>query len=198
MSNEQKNNDSEYQDVLTSHSYDGIQEFDNPMPFWWKAVFLGTAIWAPIYIFGIEFGYINEYGENLREETVAVSAIRATVQAAAPPVDESVLLAAAGDPTKVEAGQKVFMTTCASCHNQQGQGLIGPNLTDKFWIHGGAPMDIHKVVVEGVAAKGMPPWGNVNSHDDAINVVAFIATLQGTNPANPKEAQGEPYPPEKL
>lgn len=193
----ERNTNLKNQDVLTSHDYDGIQEFDNPMPFWWKAVFVGTAIWAVVYVFAIELGYINEYGANLREETVANDALRATVQAAAPPVDEAVLVAAAGDPTRVEAGHKVFMSTCASCHNQEGQGLIGPNLTDKYWIHGGAPMDIHKTVVDGVPAKGMPPWGPVLSYDDAINVVAFISTLQGTNPANPKEPQGEPYPPEK-
>jgi cytochrome c oxidase cbb3-type subunit 3 len=189
--------DSEYQDILTSHDYDGIREYDNPMPFWWKAVFVLTVIWAPFYVIGVEFGYINDYGEDLREDTVAVNAVRATTMAAAPVVDEALIVASAGDATRVAAGQKVFTTMCASCHNQEGQGLIGPNLTDKFWIHGGSPMDIHKIIVEGVAAKGMPPWGNVISADDAINVTAFIATLQGTNPANPKEAQGDVYPAEK-
>ncbi len=194
MSEEKK--DSEYQDILTSHEYDGIREYDNPMPFWWKAVFLVTVIWSPIYVIGIEFGYINDYGEDLREDTAVVSSLRAKTMAAAPVVDEALIVASAGDPARVAAGQKVFMATCASCHNQQGQGLIGPNLTDKFWLHGGSPMDIHKVVVEGVAANGMPAWGNIISIDDAINVTAFIATLQGTEPENPKDPQGEPYPAE--
>jgi len=189
--------DSEYQDILTSHDYDGIREYDNPMPFWWKAVFAVTVIWSPIYVFGMEFGYINDYGQNLREDTLEVEALRATTKAAAPVVDEALIMASAGDPARVAAGQKVFSTTCASCHNQQGQGLIGPNLTDKYWLHGGGPMDTHKVVTEGVAAKGMPAWGNVLSADDAINVVAFISTLQGTNPADPKEPQGDLYPAEK-
>ena len=190
------NKDSEYQDILTSHDYDGIREYDNPMPFWWKAVFALTVIWSPIYVIGIEFGYINDYGENLREDTVAVNALRAQTKAAAPVVDEALIVASAGDPARVEAGQKVYMSTCASCHNQQGQGLIGPNLTDKFWIHGGSPMDIHRIVVEGVAANGMPAWGNILSADEAINVTAFIATLQGTEPANAKEPQGDAYPAE--
>lgn len=190
----QPKKDSEYQDILTSHDYDGIQEFDNPMPFWWKAVFLVTVIWSPLYIAAIEFGYIHVYEEELRLDTVALNSVRATQKAAAPVVDEATIVAAAGDTAKIEAGQKVYTSTCASCHGAEGQGLIGPNLTDKFWLHGGAPMDIHKVVVEGVAAKGMPPWGNVISHDDAINVVAFITKMQGTTPANPKEPQGEPYP----
>ena len=183
----------EYTDVLTTHSYDGIQEFDNPMPFWWKAIFVVTVIWSPIYMVGIEMGYINTYEMNLEAEVIENNALRQTVEQEAPKIDEAMMVAAFKDDAKVANGSKVFASTCASCHGQKGEGLIGPNLTDKFWIHGGSPMDVHKVIVDGIADKGMPPWGSVLSAEDQVNVVAFIDSIKGTNPENAKEAQGEEY-----
>lgn len=183
----------EYTDVLTTHSYDGIQEYDNPMPFWWKAIFVVTVIWSPIYVVGIEMGYINTYEMNLEAEVVENNALRQTIEKEAPKIDEAMMVAAFKDDAMVAHGSKVFASTCASCHGQKGEGLIGPNLTDKFWIHGGAPMDVHKVIVDGIADKGMPPWGSVLSSEDQVNVVAFIHSIQGTTPENAKEAQGEEY-----
>lgn len=183
----------EYTDVLTTHSYDGIQEYDNPMPFWWKAIFVVTVIWSPIYVVGIEMGYINTYEMNLEAEVVENNALRQTIEKEAPKIDEAMMVAAFKDDTMIANGSKVFASTCASCHGQKGEGLIGPNLTDKFWIHGGAPMDVHKVIVDGIADKGMPPWGSVLSSEDQVNVVAFIDSIKGTTPENAKEAQGEEY-----
>jgi cytochrome c oxidase cbb3-type subunit 3 len=76
-----------------------------------------------------------------------------------------------------------------------GGGLIGPNLTDSAWIHGGQITDIYKTVVNGVLEKGMPPWGKTLKPEDVEQVVAYVASLQGSNPANPKAPQGPPVTP---
>ena len=88
----------------------------------------------------------------------------------------------------------VFTSYCAACHRPDGGGMIGPNLTDDFWIHGGAPTAIFKTVNEGVLAKGMPNWGKVLKPDQIEGVVAYVQSIHGTNPANPKAPEGAKYP----
>ncbi len=181
----------DYPDILTSHNYDGIQEFDNPMPFWWKAIFVLTVFWAGFYVFAIEFGFINTYEKNLYAENEEIKVIRAKQKKDAPKVDEAMLLAAVDKEDVIASGAKVYTSTCASCHGGAGEGLIGPNLTDDHWLHGASPMENYNTIVNGVAEKGMPPWGQVLSPEDSIAVTAYIRTLRGTNPPNAKEPQGE-------
>ena len=102
--------------------------------------------------------------------------------------------AAVDDPARLEKGQQLFVTNCAQCHGPQGQGLpaLGPNLTDRYWIHPPGDMTlIVKSVKYGYPAQGMIPWRGVLSPEDIVNVASFVTTLQGTNPPNPKEPQGE-------
>jgi cytochrome c oxidase cbb3-type subunit 3 len=96
----------------------------------------------------------------------------------------------------VEAGKVVFTTYCVPCHRPDGGGLIGPNLTDDYWIHGGRPSEIIKTVTEGVLAKGMPNWGKMLKQEQVESASAYVLTLHGTNPPNPKEPQGTKYPPD--
>ena len=188
-------NKSEYEDVLKSHSYDGIQEYDNPMPYWWKAVFVVTIIWSVYYVVAMEMNWINTYEANLSEDTRALNSVRALQKKARPEVTPELLLAATTDATALVNGEKVYTSLCAACHGPQGQGLIGPNLADAHWIHGGAPLDIYQMVVVGVPAKGMPAWENIISFDDAIHVSAYIINMEGANPPNPKAPEGEEYLP---
>jgi cytochrome c oxidase cbb3-type subunit 3 len=90
----------------------------------------------------------------------------------------------------VEKGKKTYLEKCMPCHGDQGQGIIGPNLTDDFWIHGGKLMDIRQVILKGVLDKGMVPWEAVLKENEVQELVAFIYSLRGTNPANPKAAEG--------
>ncbi len=184
--------DSQYADELLDHNYDGIREYDNPMPGWWKWLFYATIVWAAIYFVGINLGYLPTYEDDLAASQAELQAMRDQHQQASPSVDQAFLAKAAEDPAVVDAGKAAYMTNCASCHGQKGEGLIGPNLTDKYWLHGGELTDIHKVVKEGVAANGMPAWDGVLTQDDIVGVVAYVDTLQGTNPPNAKEPQGEP------
>ena len=89
------------------------------------------------------------------------------------------------------AGAEIFTSTCASCHGPEGQGAIGPNLTDAFWLHGAAPEDVYRVISQGVVEKGMPSWDGVLSEEEQAQAMAFVFSLRGTSPPNPKEPQGE-------
>lgn len=170
------------------HRYDDIEEEDNHLPNWWLFILFGTMV------FGFGYWLVYHTTQSLptpvKEYAADVEAIKKARVAANPTSDEAIT-ALAADPTQVEEGKKVFASTCASCHAADGQGLVGPNLTDKFWIHGNKPVDIVKSVTDGYADKGMPPWGPVLGPDKVRKVAAFVLTLKGKNLPG-KEPQGEP------
>ncbi len=178
------------QDRLMAHDYDGIQEFDNPMPAWWKAIYIVSIIFAVGYYL---YFYQGMGGKSIHEEYDAEVA-EAQVKYAAfslAEVKEADLEALAKDPAAVAAGKAKFAAVCVACHDQQGQGKIGPNLTDEYWIHGkGTLVDIIKVVSEGVPAKGMPTWSRQMKADEIKQVVAFVASIRNTHVAG-KAPQGD-------
>ena len=181
---------------IQGHSYDGILEYDNPMPGWWIWLFIGTVVFAVVYVLGIEvFGYINTYEDDLAAGVEDLEEIRAQFAAASPAfvVDEATLAEYVGDATKVEAGATHYAAQCVACHGAQGQGLIGPNLTDNYWIKGGSLLDIYNNITEGSLEKGMPPWEGVFSPEQRAELVAYIRSIEGTDPPNAKAQEGELY-----
>lgn len=175
-------------DRVLEHEYDGIREYDNPMPRWWLLTFAGTVIFSVVYLFNVGpvgngagrvADYEAEMAKQLKLHPVTVS-----------DVSDATLLGLSKDASVVEAGKKVFTTNCASCHGPLAGGLIGPNLTDEYWLHGAHLAEIHKTIAEGVLAKGMPPWGKILKPDQVNAVVVYIASLQGSHPANAKAPQG--------
>ncbi len=185
--------DSKYSDELLDHDYDGIQEYDNPMPGWWKWLFYITIMWSAIYLVGINMGYLPSYEDDLADGQAELQAMRDQHQQESPSVDATFLAEAADDSAKVDQGAQVYSTTCASCHGQNGEGLIGPNLTDEYWIHGGSLSEIYSVVKGGVTENGMPAWEGPLSQDEMVAVVAYVDSIQGSDPAGAKEPEGEPY-----
>uniref|UniRef100_A0A832MLW7 C-type cytochrome n=1 Tax=Eiseniibacteriota bacterium TaxID=2212470 RepID=A0A832MLW7_UNCEI len=180
------------QDRLLDHNYDGIQEYDNPMPGWWVWIFWATIAFSVLYWFNVPGigpgpGRIANYEREMAAAEEKYGALRQ-----AGPVDEAALRALAADPAQVEAGRAVWSANCAVCHREDGGGGIGPNLTDAFWLHGGSLLAIHRTVQAGVLDKGMPAWGEVLRPDDLNAVVAFVATLRGTHPPDPKAPEGTP------
>lgn len=177
-------------DKLLDHDYDGIKELDNPLPGWWLMTFYLAIVYAGIYFWYYHLGpgpsVETELAQGMRE-------IESQKAIASPKgsFDLEKLNAYASDQGKLAEGKQVFTSRCAACHGASGEGSIGPNLTDKFWIHGdGGMAAIVKVVAEGVADKGMPPWGGALKPEELLTVVAYARTLQGTHPANPKAPQG--------
>jgi cytochrome c oxidase cbb3-type subunit 3 len=97
-------------------------------------------------------------------------------------MSEEKLLAVMHEPEMVEAGKVKYDATCAACHGAKGEGLVGPNLTDPFWIHAdGTLMSIREVVAQGVTEKGMPAWEKILTPEEMMQVVAYIGTMRGTN-----------------
>ena len=180
--------------VIEGHRYDGIREYDNPMPGWWVWIFIVSIIFAVIYVLGIHvFDFIDDYQDDLAQQVAVIEARQAAFAEAGGGFDASPenLASFVSDPTAVESGAATYAAYCAACHGNEGQGLIGPNLTDEYWIHGATPEALFTVVTHGVADKGMPPWEGSIAAEDRARVVAFIASLAGTNPAGAKEPQGD-------
>ena len=184
-----------YKDEILDHNYDGIQEYDNPMPAWWSSIFVITIIWAGIYVAAIELGYIARYEEDLKEGTEEIVAMRRTYEDTQPKliVDEQMLLAASQDVDQVSQGAEIFAGNCANCHGNQGQGMVGPNLTDDHWIHGVKMTQIHEILVNGVAEAGMPAWASILTPEEIVATTAYVASLHGTDPEGAKGPQGEEY-----
>lgn len=187
MSDDTKN---QINDPLTDHDYDGIREYDNPLPTWWLWTFFLTIIFAFLYFLHYQFGG----GPTLKDElAVAMKNLEAASAQHAPAVTETeeLLAEAMKSPQSVELGATTFAGKCASCHGPQLGGLIGPNLTDNFWLHGkGTRMDIVGVIRKGVPEKGMPPWETLLSKEEVYGLTAYILSKKGSNPANPKAPQG--------
>ena len=174
---------------IVGHEYDGIQELDNPLPMWWLITFFGTIIFGFIYWMHYDItGAGPTTQQEMADDLAAVAKLAAPASGgASAPVDLNALLA---DPKIFEAGKSVFQARCVACHGAGGEGQIGPNLTDKFWIHGkGQLADIATVVSKGVTEKGMPPWETQLSPSD-LNAVTVFAYKLRENPKTGKEPQG--------
>ncbi|MDX1547056.1 MAG: cbb3-type cytochrome c oxidase N-terminal domain-containing protein [Rhodothermales bacterium] len=185
--------------IIPGHKYDGIREYDNPMPGWWVWLFIATIVFSVVYALGIQvFGFVDTYEEDLAEGLAELAVMRETYAAANPDaaVDAATLAAFAEDPARVEAGAVHYAAQCAACHGDQGQGLIGPNLADAYWIHGGTDEDVYTVISEGVLEKGMPAWQGTFSPEERAEIVAFVRSLEGTTHPDAKAPEGDLAEPE--
>lgn len=181
--------DNTHEDRLLEHEYDGIREYDNPMPRWWLWTFYATIVFVPLYYllpspFGEGEGVIARYEADV-----------AAARAAEPPppavaVSDDDLNAMAARADVIAAGKAVYDVNCAACHRLDGGGVIGPNLTDDAWIHGGAPSQIRGTIALGVLDKGMPQWDRLLRPEQLDAVTAYVISLRGTNPPAPKPPQG--------
>ena len=178
---------------ISGHEYDGISEFDNQLPRWWLYMFYLTIAFAGGYFAYYHMGSGPSQKATFEAARAEVDADRAKAEAAASVIDEAALKAALANPDELAKGKLIFGIRCASCHGDLGQGKIGPNLTDAYWLHGGSFTDIAHTVTTGVVDKGMPAWGKVMKREGLIRVIAYVKSLKGSNPPNPKAPQGELY-----
>lgn len=180
-------------DELTGHNYDGIEEYDNPLPLWWLITFFATIIFGGIYWLHYESGTAPTQIAELKSDMAMLEKKKAQhPHAQAAPESESDMKALAALPAEIEKGKNIFAAKCMVCHGANLEGQIGPNLVDNYWIHGrGQLIDILGVVRSGVTEKGMPAWSESLSDSDIKSVVAFVSSKRGSNPANAKAPQGE-------
>jgi cytochrome c oxidase cbb3-type subunit 3 len=191
----------QYEDKVLEHAADGIQEYDNPMPGWLIGILWAAIVFSVLYLgfYALSFGPTSMKAEYRNEAIVDRAELQAYYDAnpLVPPSAEQ-LLAGATKKEVLALGQARFTKTCAACHGEQAQGLIGPNLTDERWLHGGQVTQIFTTLVKGVPAKGMPPWGRAIAPEELAALVSFIRSAQGSSPPNPKPPEGEAVPPEPL
>lgn len=174
------------------HEIDGIQEYDNRLPNWWLYTLYGTILFAAVYWFHYHIARFGEGPEAIyKAEMEKVAAEQAARLKNAPTMTAEALATLVKDKGTVEQGKQVFAATCASCHRNDGGGVVGPNLTDEYWLHGGANEKVFKTVKEGFADKGMPAWGPVLGPDKTAAVTAYVLSIRGTNVAGGKAPQGE-------
>ncbi|MFN3530469.1 MAG: cbb3-type cytochrome c oxidase N-terminal domain-containing protein [Bacteroidia bacterium] len=176
-------------DELTDHEYDGIQEYDNDLPPWWVYLFYLTVVFSIIYLLNYHvFKTAPLQDEEYRIEMARAEKARAAYEASTAGSIEMAFMTGADD---LKAGKAIYDANCLACHGANGEGGVGPNLTDAYYIHGNSIEDYVRVITYGVAEKGMIPWEKSLSKKQIIQVSSYIESLYGTEPANAKEPQGE-------
>ncbi|MEE4117321.1 MAG: cbb3-type cytochrome c oxidase N-terminal domain-containing protein [Marinilabiliaceae bacterium] len=174
-----------------SHEYDGIKELNNPAPYWIMAVFFVTIGFAMLYAIH-NFGYPGnkQDQDSLYEKSVTKFEEKQALKKAM----ES------GEPLQmsqeqiIEAGETLYADKgCMACHGKAGEGnAIGPNLTDNYWINGCSTEEIIEVIRNGRPAKGMTAYKNMMTEEQMAQLSSYIKlVLVGSEPANPRDPQGE-------
>jgi len=161
------------EDPLRAHTYDGIQEYDKRLPNWWLwtlygAILFSVGYWFYVHLSGLQVGH----DERLQYQMAQLMEQDETENNKVVGNDD--LWDMSRNPRIVASGQKIYASTCASCHGQNMEGGIGLNLADAEWKHGGAPMDLINVVLYGVLENGMPAWGSVLGEKRVQEVVAYV------------------------
>ncbi len=179
-------------DLLLDHEYDGIMELDNHMPKWWLWLFYFTIAWGFLYLLYYQFTGVGLTQEEQYEQQVAMAIEQYGLEpeggnASATAVDWTLET----DAASLENGKTIYMgmgNLCFTCHGGAGEGLVGPNLTDAYWIHGCSPSDLAQSIAVGFPEKGMMPYGSGAriSDEDMTDLISYIASLQGSEPANAK------------
>jgi len=177
-------------DIMFNHDFDGIRELDNKVPPWFNFLFYGTILFAAVYmlnyhIFGNGQVMLDEYIDEIRaanekrEELIKTGAL----------INEnSVTLLT--DAASLQNGKNTYSVNCVPCHGPDAGGTVGPNLTDKYWIHGGGINNVFKTITYGVPVKGMISWKALLNPKKIQEVSSYIISLQGTNPPTGKPPEG--------
>jgi cytochrome c oxidase cbb3-type subunit 3 len=184
------------QDIDLGHEYDGIRELDNSLPPWWLWLFYGTILWSAVYLW---YYHVSDRGPDQQQEYVAAMEMGEAEKAKflatqANSVDEKTVTVLT-DAAALAEGKEIYTASCMVCHGANGEGTVGPNFTDKYWIHGGRINDLFKTIKYGVPEKGMISWQSQLRPAAIQKVASYILSLQGTNPPNPKAPQGDLFDP---
>lgn len=215
----------EVRDELLDHDYDGIREYDNPLPPWWINMFYITIVWAVLYLL---YFHITEWGDRSVDEykkeydqtwskqkdpnysapkyfepyykvpyyptksDITPKMIAEKMGKPEAPKEVEIIkdYVAFTDAANISKGKEIYLKVCTPCHGILGEGGIGPNMTDDYWIHGAGINDVMRTVTKGVPEKGMLAWGKTFGEEDILKISSYVLTLRGTNPPNPKPPQG--------
>ncbi|MBP9035747.1 MAG: cytochrome-c oxidase, cbb3-type subunit III, partial [Pseudomonadales bacterium] len=174
-------------EAKTGHVYDGIEEYDNPLPAWWLYMFVITGVFGVGYLVAfpglgsfeglLKWTQIDEWQREVQRAEARYEPVFAAYR------DQTIEQIAA-DPQAVRMGQRIFANNCSQCHGSDARGSLGfPNLTDDDWIWGGTPEAIHATLVNGRQA-AMPPWEAALGEQGVSNVARYVRTLSGAESAS--------------
>lgn len=181
--------------LLLEHEYDGIGELDNNLPRWWVWLFNFTIVFAVLYF--IHYHVLGR-GKLMIAEYAAEMEIGEKIKQAALARFESdmVTLTPSEDPVLLAEGKALYLNLCAPCHREDGGGLVGPNLTDDYWIHGGEFKDNLRIIYNGVPEKGMITWKTILKPREMHAAASYIYTLRGVTLATPGKPREDQAPKE--
>lgn len=167
---------------LTGHEYDGIVEYDNPMPAWWRRLFWASFVFSLGYYVHYQLtgngpSVEESYAAEMREQRERMAA-----SALGQEMNEAALTRLMHDPAMMKDARSLFVARCAQCHADRGQGNIGPNLTDEYWIYGSATLlDLLEIIGDGRPLKGMPVWSRTLRPVELAELAAYVGTLRNSN-----------------
>jgi cytochrome c oxidase cbb3-type subunit 3 len=193
----QKNNHDEVEinqeekKIVLDHNYDGIREFDYPLPRWWVWSFILTVLFGVPYIAYYIFLGGPDLRAELNNELKVLNEVRTQYAVKMAQFDESAY-AVFDNEQGLSQGLAVYQENCLSCHEENGKGDIGPNMTDEYWLNAkGTPETIYEVVINGRVEKGMPAWREDLTKEQILQVVHYIMSIKNTNVEGGKAPQGE-------
>ena len=177
--------------LVMDHAYDGIVELDNPTPPWFMGLFYSTISFGVIYLFIFHVLKVGQLQTAEYTQEVALAEVQrdAYVKRVAGSINENTVQFVS-DAKSIGDGKAIFTQSCVACHGQQGQGGVGPNLTDEYWLHGGSVKAVYHTISEGVVEKGMMSWKKQLNPLQMQQLSSYVLSLQSTKPAGAKEAQG--------
>jgi len=175
-------------DQFTDHEYDGIREYDNPCPGWWNLLFVATVVFSVIYFLYYQFNYSAPTLAERWQAAEAANTARQFASLGNLTPDEPTLNAYRSNAEWLPVGQQVFKANCVSCHGADGQGLVGPNLTDDYYKNVTKLTDIAEVVANGANNGAMPAWKNRLQPNEIVLVSAYVASLRGQDLPGPRVA----------
>ena len=179
--------------ILLDHDYDGIKELDHPLPMWWLVIFALTVVFSVIYYVAYTFMGATTINEELAADMKEVEAIHAEYDAKKGSFNMSEYEAYIQGPKVAKIGKKVYKRKCKACHGANGEGGVGPNLADNYWIHGGSHEAVYNAINKGIVDKGMAAWGPTLGKEKVFAVLKHVMEFKGTNPEGAKAPQGELY-----
>jgi len=185
-------------EIMFDHDFDGIKELDSKIPPWFSWLFIITIIFAAYYM--IDYHVIGSGQVMLEEYTNEVHAASlerdALIKSGAFVNEETVTVIT--EASGLEAGKAIYDLNCIACHAADGGGIVGPNLTDDYWINGGGLKNVYTVIKYGVVEKGMIAWQTQLNPNQMQEVASYILSLHGTTPAAPKQPEGQIWVEEKA
>jgi len=181
---------SQEQKLLLEEDFDGIKELDNAIPAWFNWFFGITMVIALLYFPVYHVWEIADLQEVEYEKEMQIAEVQKEeyLKKVANSINEN-NVQLVKEAKLLEKGQDLYKSNCANCHGQKGEGLVGPNLTDEYWLYGSSINSVFKTIKYGTN-KGMPNWQKQLNPLQIQQVASFIHTLQGSNPPNAKEPQG--------